>query len=226
LPQTGGRRRQRGRPKSPCRSGPSSRPGFRASGRGCRPPPRALPSADQILALPRRAFDELEGRLGRALEVATRRKRLQFSSVRLLPQTLARAVQDRRKSFEAIAARVRAEPIAERLEFRKARLADLSTRADRRIAASLERRRSLIGERARMLASLAYPAVLARGYAIVTDASGTALARAADVAPGSALKLKFADGVVGATAEGGPSARRRPLPDDSPKGQGTLFGED
>ena len=36
---------------------------------------RALPSPDQLLALPRRRFDEATSRLGRALTVSTERKR-------------------------------------------------------------------------------------------------------------------------------------------------------
>jgi exodeoxyribonuclease VII large subunit len=44
-------------------------------------------------------------------------------------------------------------------------------------------------------------AVLKRGYAVVSDHSGHPLTTAAAVAPGARLRLRFADGEVGATAE-------------------------
>ena len=64
--------------------------------------------------------------------------------------------------------------------------------------------------------------MLARGYAIVRDAAGAPLHRAADVVPGQALAIEFGDGVAHATAEGGPArpAKRKPA---EPLKQGTLF---
>ena len=63
---------------------------------------------------------------------------------------------------------------------------------------------------ARLLASLSYEQVLARGFALVRDSGGNPLVRAAAVEPGSALSIEFADGRVGATADGGPPERARP----------------
>ena len=60
---------------------------------------------------------------------------------------------------------------------------------------------------ARLLGSLSYEQVLARGFALVRDGAGIPLVRAAAVEPGSALTIEFADGKVGATAEGGPPER-------------------
>ncbi len=47
-----------------------------------------------------------------------------------------------------------------------------------------------------------YERVLARGFALVRDARGHAVARAADVRPASRLRLHFADGEVGVVSEG------------------------
>ncbi|MBN8997831.1 MAG: exodeoxyribonuclease VII large subunit, partial [Rhizobiales bacterium] len=56
-----------------------------------------------------------------------------------------------------------------------------------------------------------YRAVLARGFALVTDAAGTPLRSAAAVAPGDALAIEFQDGKVAATADAsGPRAEPRP----------------
>ena len=62
----------------------------------------------------------------------------------------------------------------------------------------------------RGLTSLSYEQVLARGFALVRDSGGNPLVRAAAVEPGSALSIEFADGRVGATADGGPPERARP----------------
>jgi len=59
-------------------------------------------------------------------------------------------------------------------------------------------------------------AVLARGYVLVTDVAGHALTQAAAVAQGAALRLRFADGTVGATADADPSGPSSP-PSDGPR---------
>ena len=46
-------------------------------------------------------------------------------------------------------------------------------------------------------------AVLARGYALVTDGTGVPITAAAGVKPGTRMRLRFADGEVKATADGG-----------------------
>ena len=61
------------------------------------------------------------------------------------------------------------------------------------------------------LGSVSYQAVIARGFALVQDADGAALTAASDVPAGGRLTLTFADGQVGATADGAkpPPGRRR-----------------
>ncbi|MBS9719467.1 exodeoxyribonuclease VII large subunit [Tianweitania sp. BSSL-BM11] len=51
---------------------------------------RALPSADAILAMPRRHFDEVTGRLERSLETSTHRRRVKLDGLRLSPAVLSR----------------------------------------------------------------------------------------------------------------------------------------
>ncbi len=59
------------------------------------------------------------------------------------------------------------------------------------------------------LESVSPLAVLSRGYALVTDPSGHALTSAASVAPGARVRLRFADGEVGATADRAAGASRQ-----------------
>jgi exodeoxyribonuclease VII large subunit len=51
--------------------------------------------------------------------------------------------------------------------------------------------------------------VLARGFALVQDADGAPLTTAAAVPPGGHLTLTFADGQLGATADGAKAPRRK-----------------
>jgi exodeoxyribonuclease VII large subunit len=77
------------------------------------------------------------------------------------------------------------------------------------LQALLRERRARLEGLARPLEALSYNAVLARGFALVRDASGEPLTRAADVAPGAKLSIAFADGQVAATAEG-EAPKRKP----------------
>lgn len=66
----------------------------------CRAASRALPSPDQLLALPRRRFDEATSRLGRALIVSTERRRARLGSIRLTPATLARRIAEAKRTTD------------------------------------------------------------------------------------------------------------------------------
>jgi exodeoxyribonuclease VII large subunit len=52
------------------------------------------------------------------------------------------------------------------------------------------------------LGAVSYAAVLARGFALVTNAKGAPVSSAASVAPGALLNVRFADGDVGVKAAG------------------------
>ncbi|HEY8289074.1 MAG TPA: exodeoxyribonuclease VII large subunit, partial [Acetobacteraceae bacterium] len=53
------------------------------------------------------------------------------------------------------------------------------------------------------LGSVSPLAVLGRGYALVSDTAGHPLTSAASVKPRARLRLRFTDGEIGATADGG-----------------------
>ncbi len=221
---------------------------------------RALPSPDQLLALPRRRFDEAENRLGRALSVAIERKRGRLGAIRLTPATLARRmdearrltardlaraqaaflgiVRERRARFMRTAARLSPAPIARRQKLQGEALLALARRKDQAMTVRLERLRARLTQADRLLSTLklSEQAILERGYALVLDADGTLVRRAADVTPGAGLELRFADGSAHATAEGGEPAPGPASPgpvmskpartapkDKGPSGQGSLF---
>ena len=64
---------------------------------------------------------------------------------------------------------------------------------------------------AAQLDSVSPLAVLGRGYALVTDRAGLPITSAARVKPGARLGLRFADGDVKATADGGTVPSRQGL---------------
>jgi exodeoxyribonuclease VII large subunit len=76
------------------------------------------------------------------------------------------------------------------------RLSDAPVRATLREAAA-----RLAGLGAR-LEAVSHEAVLARGYALVTDARGRTVTRAAEVRPGAHLAVHFQDGETSVTADG------------------------
>ncbi|BCG96694.1 exodeoxyribonuclease VII large subunit [Mesorhizobium sp. 131-2-1] len=210
---------------------------------------RALPSPDQLLALPRRRFDEATSRLGRALTVSIERKRARLERQRLTPATLSRRineartltgrdlaraqaaffaiVRERRARFKRTAARLSPAPIARRQKVQADALAGLTRRQDHAIARRLDRLRARLTQADRLLATLSHKAVLARGFALVKDAEGAVIKLAADVSPGAALSLEFADGSADAVAIGGgarPKATAKPAAKPrEPGNQGSLF---
>jgi exodeoxyribonuclease VII large subunit len=69
------------------------------------------------------------------------------------------------------------------------------------LQARLREARATLSGATRHLEAVSPLAVLQRGYALVTDAGGRALTSAADVRPAARLRIRFADGEVGATAD-------------------------
>jgi exodeoxyribonuclease VII large subunit len=112
----------------------------------------------------------------------------------------------------------------------------LSERRDRafgRLVATLEAR---LDRSYQLLHAFSYQSVLKRGFALVRDAAGHPLRSAAAITSGTRLDIEFADGRVGAVAEGGaaPVERAQPAspvrPAAKPRkpggggSQGSLFG--
>lgn len=213
---------------------------------------RALPSPDQLLALPRRHFDEASSRLGRALDVGVDRKRARFAAIRLTPATLSRRIADTRKHAErdftratgAIrnalrqrralllrgSSRLTTAPIERRNKLAGDRLVAMLRRSETAMTARLERARARLTQADRLLATLKLSdqAILDRGYALVLDTQGGVLRRASEVSPGAPLSLRFADGDVQALATSGQAPRprlRQRAQEKKPEsvGQGSLF---
>jgi exodeoxyribonuclease VII large subunit len=75
------------------------------------------------------------------------------------------------------------------------------------IADLVTRGRDALNGAARLLDSLSYENVLARGFALAMDSAGRPVTEAASVSSGMAMTLQFRDGQVGVRAEGAAAAR-------------------
>jgi len=180
---------------------------------------RGLPDLPGLLGRLRQRLEDRGERLAVALPGLLRRKRAELD--RLAPRLPhpREGIAARRARLAAQAAAAQAE-IRRRLDRGRAAPALARLSAAPLVARLREERRALAGLSAR-LEAVSYQAVLARGFALVQDAGGAPLARAAEVTPGARLSLIFTDGRIGATADG-PRAgapRRRPDLDD----QGALL---
>lgn len=185
---------------------------------------RALPSLDQLLALPRRRFDEAASGLGRGLELNTLNKRRGFERIasglrldmlvhrlQVQRQTLAERMQraDRiveRRLLQATArvssfdSALRALPVRllGQVERQKERVSGISRRADTAVLHRMAQNRSGLAAHERILQSLSYKNVLKRGYAVIRDEENRTLTRAEAISSGMFVSMEFADGRVSA----------------------------
>jgi exodeoxyribonuclease VII large subunit len=194
---------------------------------------RALPSLDQLLALPRRRFDEAASGLGRGLErtaIAKRRTYEQASAGLRLDILINRITTQRRHLAEQVLrtdSNVERRLLKEHSRIAKAsaslsalparlngqlqregqRVSTLSQRASSAVTHAMARRHSAIAAQDRVLQSLSYKNVLKRGYAVIRGEDDAPLTRAAGISAGRAISVEFADGRIAAvTGEDGPAA--------------------
>jgi exodeoxyribonuclease VII large subunit len=193
---------------------------------------RALPTAEELLAVPRQRLDHASARLPRALTANAQIHHARFARAagRLGPQILRARVVRGCELVSALAERAkRAESVArlrrrERLATATARLAAglranadahrsrigrecervamLCERARRAMDSSLQQRTASVDRCGQLLNALSHRGVLARGFALVRDAAGRPLRQAAAVRTGMRLDVEFSDGHVRAAAEG------------------------
>ncbi|RTL48383.1 MAG: exodeoxyribonuclease VII large subunit [Bradyrhizobiaceae bacterium] len=148
---------------------------------------RALPKLQDLLAIPRQRLDRASAHLPRALRANTH-------------------VYDRRLSM--VSGRLTVTALRTQIERGRERVGRLADTAQRCGKAVIEQRRTRLSHIGQLLAALSYKGVLSRGFALVRDAQGHPLHAAADVIPGAALNIEFADGRVDALAQGEPPASK------------------
>jgi exodeoxyribonuclease VII large subunit len=203
---------------------------------------RALPSAEELFALPRQRLDHASARLPRALIANARLHRMAYSHIagRLTVQALRAHVgrerqqllllaqraahcmsiimERRRERYQSLSLRLGTARLAyvnaRRTQIARARdrLVALHDRSNLAVLTALEQRAARVERAGRLLAAVSYRAVLARGFALARNVSGKPLRNAAAVEVGSRLDIEFSDGRVRALAE----ARSLSTPDAIP----------
>jgi exodeoxyribonuclease VII large subunit len=201
---------------------------------------RALPDADELLALPRQRLDHAAAGLSRGLRANAHIHHVQFSRIasRLAPQVLRTNVERRRERYGGLAQRLRASLAANlaatrtRIARHGERVASFADRSERAIGVILDQRAARLDRAGQLLAAFSYRGVLQRGFALVRDDASRPLRTAASVSTGMRLDIEFSDGRVAATAGEAkmtppveatpfvPRRRRRPA---GGEGQGSLF---
>ncbi|MCA1297676.1 exodeoxyribonuclease VII large subunit [Stappia indica] len=218
----------------------------------------ALPAPRDLLALPRQRLDNGGERLAPALRAALRDHRGRYFAAagRLSPHVLRRTLtvlgdrlaqldrqarralatgtDHRRHALTAASRGLTPDRLARTLALSRERLGGLAARAERAHGQRLATDRARLNGTAKLLDSLSYKNVLARGYALVRDADGQPVRSAKTVAAGSALSVEFGDAsrldVMAMSGDGKSPPPRKAKParakasaKSAPKGQGSLF---
>jgi exodeoxyribonuclease VII large subunit len=215
---------------------------------------RALPGAEELLALPRQRLDHASARLPRSLSANAQihHARLSRTAGRFGPHILRGRIGRSCELIASLAQRARrAEQVAR--ERRRERLANTTVRLTAGLRANADSHRARIGRAGERVAALAerseramqallrqrtqslarcgellnafsHRGVLARGFALVRDLAGRPLRQASAVGPGMALDIEFFDGRVRALAERS-SVPLAEKPEAAPRGRGRRSGD-
>src|SRR6187455_1417530 len=158
---------------------------------------RALPNAEELLAIPRQRLDACSERLPRALLANAQIHHTHYSrcASRLTPQLVRGLVARRRDRYEALAHRLRTGVAANAQAHHaiilrdRDRIGALFGRAARCVEVQLDRRFARLERADSLLTAFSYKDVLKRGYALVRDEKGQPLRSAGAVANGMKLDI-------------------------------------
>ncbi len=191
------------------------------------------PTGAAEMALPVRAelistVANLGGRMSRCLTRGVEKRRLEFrSAAGRFPRldallqgprqrldtagqrfggSLSRMVARKRARFDQSAGGMRPAALRRELAMKRGEVRVLGVRLAPAMGRGMRAAREGLLASGRMLETLSYQGVLARGFALVTGADGALMRSAAAVAEGDALKLRFREGEVGAVARKGAAA--------------------
>ncbi|RMF11717.1 MAG: exodeoxyribonuclease VII large subunit [Alphaproteobacteria bacterium] len=194
---------------------------------------RGLPSPREILALPQQCVDDLGERLPRALVTTVERARARLDRLagQMTPLALEREIERRRDRLRELGERARRELRAVRddrvaglkhltrmlrpdllvrdVRHMGERVEGLAERLNRSYMLKVDRWRDALAAQVRLMESLSYGQVLARGFALVRDAAGQPVTRAAGAVAGADWEVEFHDGRVPVEVKGADSAGDR-----------------
>jgi exodeoxyribonuclease VII large subunit len=140
-----------------------------------------------------------------------------------LAAVAGRLVERKRALFDAIGPKLAPNALKAELRHSQSQLTPLTARLLAGFVQNLGQRRAALTQSGKLLVSLSYRSVLARGYAVVKDAEGNLVHQRAGLSPGDTVDIEFADGDVGATIAGGPAIKKKPRPQVDSDSQESLF---
>jgi exodeoxyribonuclease VII large subunit len=152
------------------------------------------------------------------------RARLKFAPCsRQLPIAVATSLERKQTVLGRLAPRLSAQPLRAELRHAHSRLAPLAGQLAQAGSQLTANRRQNLEQLGKLMDTLSYRNVLARGYAIVQDSQGQVVTDAVTLAPGDALHIILGEGSVDAAVGGAPVRRKggKSTPDDG--SQESLF---
>lgn len=199
---------------------------------------RGLPDPSALLGQASQRLDDLSDRLPHSLRTRIERARsavteasarlgtpralLNDAALRLkgpidqLDQLFKAKVREYQRDYLKLATRLNLDELATRLPRHRTSVAELSTRQDHAFKSRITTTSERLAHSASLLASYSYQSVLARGFALVRDETGSLVTSAKEAAKREALDLEFADGRASAVVVGnggaGPKRRSKAKP--------------
>lgn len=200
---------------------------------------RGLPRLQDLIALPRQRFDGAAHKLAACMRALVQRRRTRWVEVghRMpQPRALTRFARQRfdmsgrgleralhtntrvlSQRLMRVDSKLRVGQIAARIADARKDLVMLDRRAGQALAHRVLQRRRHLDAEGKMLRTLSYQSVLARGYALVRDNEGRMIRQGAAVRGGDILSIEFRDCRIGARAIGeGANPIQDALRPDSP----------
>jgi exodeoxyribonuclease VII large subunit len=154
--------------------------------------------------------------------VATQRQRLDHAAGNLFAG-LRHSVQNHRLLFSRLEPRLSPHALRSELRHSQGQLAPLAARLLASIGQTMTNRRTGLQQAGKLLVSLSYRSVLARGYAVIKTPEGALVQQRESLLPGDMVAIEFADGAVEATIAGAPAVKKKSRPPSEDNSQQSLF---
>jgi exodeoxyribonuclease VII large subunit len=160
-----------------------------------------------------RALGDRLANLGRHSEAglikSVERARLTFDPcASKLPQAVGTSVERKHTALARILPRLNPQPLRAEVRHLRSQLTPLSARHGQVGSQLTAGRAQKLEQLGKLLETLSYRNVLARGYAIVQDGDGQVVTNAAALKPGDPVHLILLEGEAGATINGAPPRRK------------------
>lgn len=145
----------------------------------------------------------------RGLKTTVERARLTFDPCsKKLPHAVGTSLERKQSALHRIAPRLNKGPLLAELRQARSELAPVIDRYLRSGPVITAGRTQRLEQLGKLMDTLSYRNVLARGYAIVQDGAGTLVSSASQLKPGDAIHVMLAEGEVDATVNGAPARRK------------------